>query len=308
MKTFLLKLSIYVALAAMLHAAFAYCSGGKTDDFYLRFTSPQAPSLIIGTSRAAQGIQPDSLQTVCINNGYQTPIYNFAFTSISSPFGETYYQAILKKLDPESRNGLFIIAVEPYGIGDNSSPIPQELKEAKGQLYHAYTFNGFPNWEYLIKHYNYGWGRLVLSSANIIKSSNTLHKNGWLQVDVAVDSATAHSRALSNIADRRTDIGKFALSANRLSWLRKTIALLKEHGAVYLIRMPIGPEFYAFENELSPAFDSTLRAEADFHHIVYHDFNDMSHILRFNDGNHMQMSSAAIFSGYLAHWLQQQDK
>ena len=32
--------------------------GGRVDAFYGRFTSPLAGSLVLGTSRAAQGIQP----------------------------------------------------------------------------------------------------------------------------------------------------------------------------------------------------------------------------------------------------------
>ena len=302
MKTFLIKLSLALLLAGILHLASSFFSGGKTDDFYVRFTTSPSPSLIIGSSRAAQGIQPDSLQSWYADNGHATPLFNFAFTSQSSPFGETYYHAITKKLDATTGNGLFIIAVEPYTLGEVKDTTPIEHK---GQLYDAHWFNHYPNWEYLINHYNYGWGRLALSSAGIIKNNNTLHANGWLEVNVSVDAAAASARAANNILDRRNDIGKFNLSSSRLEWLNRTISYLKDHGTVVIVRMPVSSEFYAFENELAPEFDQTIQEAANKHGVVYHDFNDMSGMLTFKDGHHMQLSSTAIFSGYLAKWLRE---
>ncbi|MFN5619819.1 MAG: hypothetical protein ACK478_00820 [Flavobacteriales bacterium] len=303
MKIFLIKIAIASLLAGLLHLGFSLFSDGKTDDFYLRFTTPQAPSLIIGSSRAAQGIQPDSLQSWCAESGFATPIFNFAFTSQSSPFGETYHRAILEKLDNNAADGLFIIAVEPYTLGEvilakETSPIEQ-----KGQLYGAHWFNRYPNWEYLLHHYNYGWGRLALSSTGIITNSNTLHENGWLEVNVAVDSTTAAARAANNIRDRRGDIGKFKLNPSRFDWLNKTISVLKPQGSVVIIRMPISSEFYAFENELAPEFNRMVNETAQQQGVIYHDFNYMSHLLSFKDGHHMQLSSTSIFSGYLHQWL-----
>jgi hypothetical protein len=305
MKTFLKKMGVACLLAGVLHLGSSFFSDGKTDDFYLRFTTAPSPSLIIGSSRAAQGIQPDSLQSFCTEHGYATPIFNFAFTSQSSPFGETYYHAITKKLEATTGNGLFIIAVEPYTLGEvihaeDATPIEQ-----KGQLYNAHWFNQYPNWEYLINHYNYGWGRLALSSAGIIKNNNTLHASGWLEVNVTVDSAAATERAANNILDRKNDIGKFNLSSSRLEWLNTTISYLKEHGTVVIVRMPVSSEFYAFENELVPEFNQTMFETAMQQRVVYHDFNDMSGMLTFKDGHHMQLSSTAIFSGYLAKWLRE---
>jgi hypothetical protein len=305
MKTFLIKLSIALLLAGILHLVSSFFSGGKTDDFYVRFTTSPAPSLIIGSSRAAQGIQPDSLQSWCADYGYATPLFNFAFTSQSSPFGETYYHAITKKLDATTGNGLFIIAVEPYTLGEVVNPKDSTPIEHKGQLYDAHWFNQYPNWEYLMNHYNYGWGRLALSSVGIIKNNNTLHANGWLEVNVTVDDAAASERAANNILDRRNDIGKFNLSASRLNWLHKTISYLKDHGTVVIVRMPVSSEFCDFENELVPEFDQTIQEAAIKHGVVYHDFNDMSSMLTFKDGHHMQLSSTAIFSGYLAKWLRE---
>jgi hypothetical protein len=306
MSTFLLKIGLYLTLLGVVHLGFAYFSDGKTDDFYLRFTTKQAPSLIVGTSRCAQGINPDSLQDICRTSGHATPMYNYAFTSMSSPIGETYYKAIQAKISPDSKNGLFILGVEPYALGEVPNPTSDEPRESIGQLYDAHFFNTYPNFEYLLKHYNYGWGRMMLTSTGLVRNNNTLHENGWLQIDIAVDSITAHKRALDIIQQRRDDIGKFRLSDDRIFWLNKTIELLKQHGDVYLIRVPICKEYYDFENELVPEFDTIVRSAALNHQITYRDFNDMSHLLTYKDGHHMQVSATAIFSGHLSQWLKQE--
>jgi hypothetical protein len=303
MKTFLIKIGIASLLAGILHLAFSLFSDGKTDDFYLRFTTPKASSLIIGSSRAAQGIQPDSLQTWCAASGFSAPIYNFAFTSPTSPYGETYYKAIMEKLDASATHGFYIVAVEPYTLGEVENPKDKNPKEFKGQLYNAHWFNQYPNLEYLLRHYNYGWGRLALTSFGVVKNNNTLHENGWLEVNVKVDSVAAEKRAAGNIADRRQDFGKFALTPYRVEWFNKTIDALKKHGTVLIVRMPVSAAFYAFENELAPDFNRLVNDVAQQQGVIYHDFNTMSHLLSYKDGHHMQLSSTPIFSGYLRQWL-----
>ena len=39
-----------------IHLYLASFAGGNTDSFYRRFTSPQQSNLILGNSRAAQGV------------------------------------------------------------------------------------------------------------------------------------------------------------------------------------------------------------------------------------------------------------
>lgn len=304
MRTFLIKIGIALLLAGILHLGFSFFSDGKTDDFYLRFTTPKASSLIIGSSRAAQGIQPDSLQAWCGAAGFTTPLYNFGFTSPSSPYGETYYKAIIEKLNTEATHGLYIIAVEPYTLGEVKNPNDQNPVEFKGTLYNAHWFNQYPNLEYLLRHYNYGWGRLALTSLGIFKNNNTLHDNGWLEVNVQVDSTVAEQRAAMNISVRREDFGKFSITPYRLEWFNKTISTLKSHGTVLIVRMPVSKAFYDFENELAPEFNRIVSDIARHHGVIYHDFNDMSHLLKYKDGHHMQLSSTFIFSGYFREWLQ----
>ena len=65
-------------------------------DYYYAKITNEGQSLIIGTSRASQGIIPDSVMR---NTRFDGPMLNFALSSFDSPFGEAYYNAIKKKLN-----------------------------------------------------------------------------------------------------------------------------------------------------------------------------------------------------------------
>ena len=84
--------------------------------FYVRFTSPTQHNLIIGTSRAAQGIQPTVLNEIIPNKSF----FNYAFTAAQSPFGPVYLKSIQKKIDTTTKNGIFIVTVDPWSISSKS--------------------------------------------------------------------------------------------------------------------------------------------------------------------------------------------
>ena len=66
---------------------------GSTDAFYVKFTTPKQKALIIGSSRAAQGLQPAVINLVLEN----THIYNYAFSRVHTPYGPAYFNSIKKK-------------------------------------------------------------------------------------------------------------------------------------------------------------------------------------------------------------------
>ena len=88
---------------------------GGVDAFYGRFASPPAGSLILGTSRAAQGIRPAVL-AARLGGQFEGPLLNYAFTLTHSPYGPAYLASIRRKLRPEVRHGLFIVAVDPWSL------------------------------------------------------------------------------------------------------------------------------------------------------------------------------------------------
>ena len=55
--------SIYISfICTFVFLVLLSLTNGYTDPFYLRFTTPKNNNLIIGTSRAAQGIQPEIIR------------------------------------------------------------------------------------------------------------------------------------------------------------------------------------------------------------------------------------------------------
>ena len=89
MKLFIKKILAFTLLIIIIHLILGLTADGTTDDFYLRFTSAKQKSLIIGTSRAAQGIQPQLIDSI-LDLTATDKIYNFSFTAQNSPYGEVY--------------------------------------------------------------------------------------------------------------------------------------------------------------------------------------------------------------------------
>ena len=99
MKLFFIKISFLVTVVFIsIYCLLYYLPDGYKDVYYKRFSTPRATSLIIGTSRAAQGIFPVILEKELIKENYSLPIFNYSFTLHHSPFGEPYNNSIKLKL------------------------------------------------------------------------------------------------------------------------------------------------------------------------------------------------------------------
>lgn len=309
MRTFLKKLSIACLLGILLHAGFAFFADGKTDAYYLRFTDTKKPSLIIGTSRAAQAFMPERFNRCLEQRQLSGPMFNFSFTSISSPFGEIYYHAITEKIDTTSGKGLFIVTVEPYAVGlKHTDEAAGSRPEEDGQLASTHYFNSTPNLEYLISNYHYGWGRLLLQHSGFYPTEVVLQPNGWLKVDVPMDSATVARRTKSKMKGLEYALGNWSLSAERLQWLEKTIRFLQRHGEVYMLRLPITKTFLDFENVLMPEFDNAVRTIASNCNVPYNDMSGLGAAYSYKDGHHISKDSAVPFCDSVAHWIELQPK
>src|SRR5689334_18034252 len=114
MSSFLRKTAMALLLVALIHLGAGFLANGTTDEYYLRFTTGKQRSMMLGGSRAAQGLHPSVFNNVDAPSLFAGPMYNFAFTMGHSPYGATYREAIARKLDPDTRNGLFILQVDPW--------------------------------------------------------------------------------------------------------------------------------------------------------------------------------------------------
>ena len=286
----LLLLAVAGLLGAMLLAPVVLKGG--VDAFYGRFTTPPAGSLVLGTSRAAQGIRPAVL-TARLGGQFEGPLLNYAFTLTHSPYGPAYLRSIQRKLRPETTNGLFIVAVDPWSLSltGPEGAFPED-NSFIGQL-HQVSQN--PNLAYLTRYQTKPLYRLPLDYAT---ATERLHLDGWLEVNIGIDSAQVRARTARKLQDYRRLAASQHLSAGRLHALRQTIQFLKPHGRVVLVRLPVGASLLALEKTYQPGFDQLMRQTAAAQAVPYLDYSAQPFAT--TDGNHLQRAASAAFSQQLA--------
>ncbi|MCB0765455.1 MAG: hypothetical protein KDB84_12155, partial [Flavobacteriales bacterium] len=193
MRRFLLKTAIALCIALCFHLIAAWHADGSSDAYYLRFTGHRHASLIIGTSRGAQGIDPTAFAEGKKGDGWAPDLFNFAFTRANSPYGPTYLRAIAGKLDPGQDNGLFLVSVDPWALSERKDE--NGFPESERFLGRMHTFNSTPNPEYLIRCYGAGWGALLGGPLVGADTTLFLHEDGWLEVRIPMDSASVATRS-----------------------------------------------------------------------------------------------------------------
>ncbi|MFD2717311.1 hypothetical protein ACFST9_01195 [Hymenobacter monticola] len=268
---------------------------GQVDAFYGRFTSPPAGSLILGTSRAAQGIRPAVL-AARLGGRFEGPLLNYAFTLTHSPYGPAYLRSIERKLRPEVKNGLFLVAVDPWSLSlMGPEGVFPESQSFIGQLRQV---SQNPNLPYLTRYQTKPLYRLLLDYAT---ATERLHPDGWLEVNIGTDSAQVRARTARKLADYQKLATTQHLSAGRLQALAQTVRLLKQHGHVVLVRLPVGPALLALEHTHQPGFDQRIREMAAEQAVPYLDYSAAPYAT--TDGNHLQRDASAAFSEQLANDL-----
>jgi hypothetical protein len=313
MHRFLKNILIVSLFIIALHLMLGALGDGSTDNFYLRFTSSKQNSLIIGTSRSAQGIHPNILDSV-LNLGDINSMYNYSFSINNSSYGKEYYYAIKNKINESGKNGLFIITVDPWAISSDTTLHDNEIDIDIESIFHSMKYyNSCPNYEYLIKNYKKGWGNILLKriESNILfrnrhyfgkidGSFTYLRKDGLLEVYTSMDSVYVIKNIQKKISHYNRSMSCNKFSEFRFSYLRKTIQLLKKHGEVYLVRMPVHTSLLKIENSFDPKFDKRIMSLANSTHAEYLNFAGNSTQYSYTDGNHLYIKDAKIFSIELA--------
>jgi hypothetical protein len=297
MRTFLLKTVIALILVLLAHLYAGRFADGRFDDAYLRFTGGRHSSMIIGTSRAAQGLQPALIAPFVA--GTDGPLRNFAFTIVHSPYGPAYRRAIGCKLDRSARNGIFLLSVDPWSlcgrVDKQGRPMP--MQETKHNLVDQFTYTGTPNYEYLIRHVQAGWGSLIGGPLEQVNEHGLLHHDGWLEIRVPSDSASVSERTRRKISEfRKLKLPRARPSEERIAALDSTISLLMEHGNVYLLRLPVSDSILAIEDQVWPGFDQRMQGIAVAHAIPYWNLMPDRGRYTYTDGNHIDRVSAKELS------------
>lgn len=286
MKSFL-KNTVLISLLLSLSLLIVYTAVdffGFSDFAYKRVVSKESGSLIVGTSRAAQALQPASMNPILSQAGY-SPVYNFAFTITDSPFGEVYFKAISRKLDhaTDSKN-VYIVSVDPFSLSSIDELDRGGARDDKGILS---CLPGFfkPNYPYLMKQFRpREWdetGRYQF-----------LHDDGWLEI--LVDSTDVGRNKQERMDLYRSYTVK--PSQERETWLEKTIAFLCEKGEVYLCRLSTCLDMNEIEESIWPGFDGDMQTLAAKFGIRYFSFYNDYDKYRTFDGNHIYRDDGKLIS------------
>lgn len=296
MKRYLFKTLAFVIIIFIVFIWVCSNADGYSDPFYIRFTTPKQNSLILGTSRAAQGLQPE-----VFNDILEKKIFNYAFTLAHSPFGETYLNSIKKKLNTNSTDGVFIVTVDPWSISSFSSTPEDASSFRERKLFLAKTplVNIKPNILYLLNSFNEKYYKLISDK----KSKMFLHNDGWLEVNINLDSIDLEEEIENKSKMYREEYLPTAkFSKIRYQYLMKTIDILKKHGKVYLVRLPIHSKIMEIEDELMPDFNNDIKTAIDLSN-GYLDLTTKNSDFKYTDGNHIHKESGKIVSKVVATWI-----
>lgn len=297
MRGFLLKAFLYcLVLGAITAVALTRAVRGRVDSFYPKFTHP-ARSLVVGSSRAAQALDPGVLPGA-------TPFLNFAFTNANSPYGPVYLRAIQRKVLPDTRDGLFLLEVTPTLLSIDSRLEREDIRHFRENdltLDRQFLFNLDPNFDYLLRNFREPLYRLL--SPRRQQSIERAHANGWIEIRLPDDSAARTARQQAGLRGYADVFARYRWSPLRVKWLRESIATLRPHGRVVLVRLPVSPGMAEMEAAYRPTFDTELsvlaREEgAEFLNLI----GDSAHY-ETTDSNHLTHESAQRCSRVIAERL-----
>ncbi len=296
MRVLILKLSLFLGICLAIVTFVLKNYGGNVDYFYEKFTTPKTKSMIIGDSRAFQGIQPAVMNSYFQGKGYDTPVLNYSFTIAQAMIGPLYNESIFKKLDTSGDNGIFVISVTPEMLTshrDYNDEIGQFREE--GQPPHNMEFVTMnPNYEYLIKNLSF------FHFKALFRGNSKVHKDGWLEeANLPTDEKMFLEWKKHQIDLFLSDTKGAKLSKIRIQSLGELIERLDTHGTVFLVRMPIGEEFLDYENTNFPNFNSIIDSIAEIKHISYFDFNRYKKKYKTYDGHHIDKFAGAEFTKVL---------
>lgn len=295
MKKFLIETILFLAIIIVSVYLVFLQANGKSDPFYSKTTSPKQTSLILGTSKAAQGLIPEILHPYLQKN-----IYNFSFTVAHSPFGPTYLNAIQKKIEPNTKNGIFIITIDPWSISSDGADPNNEYQfdEAKSFMGTISSFSSNPNVSYLLNSFDDNYIKILINF-----SLMEVHSDGWLEVFPPMDSIAIENKIAEKILEHTLKLEKFQFSKTRFEYLKKTIEILKNHGKVYLVRLPVCPEITKIEAELIPDFDLKINDLANEEELLYLNLINSGTKFTFIDGIHLSKDSAKEVSRKVGEWI-----
>ncbi|REC64155.1 hypothetical protein DRF65_00830 [Chryseobacterium pennae] len=306
MKKSLLKLILFSILPLLVLGYAIYFLSKHSDDFYRRFTSPQQNSFVLGSSRAAL-MDPVIMDRILHSKYPNTAIYNYSFTWAHSPYGPKYLESIEKKIKPETKDGVFIVTVEPTALMvDKKKPdSPEFYIENDKSVAKTSRVAINPNIEYLFESYDASitneLNKKIIPPKNIVGVSTILDNGRYdLKIIKKVAPEKQQKSNEKNMRKLQERIDGLKVSENRILYLEKTIDFLKQHGKVMIIRMPVNKVPYSIEEKAFPDFDSRMQTVASKTNVSYINYNGLDSTYKWLDEVHLDEKSVEDFSGVVA--------
>jgi len=308
MKRFLLHIILFLVIVLSSCLYVISLADGTTDPFYLKFTTPKQKSLVLGSSRAAQAIQPHIFNAEIIN----AKLFNYSFTLLHSPYGKSYFESIKRKIDLNVTDGTFIISVNPWIISSNTDKPNDSLnfRELGANIDKTYFVNLNPNFEYILESFHKRKIKIITNKSRIGEYENSIvHINGWLEVQIYLDSLQLlqwEKDKLKTYQKKLQDYSGF--SSLRFDYLKKTITFLQKHGNVYLVRIPVSDEMLEIESQLVLNFNDKMFELTQLYNVKYINVMPYRNEYQYTDGHHLDIESGKKFTTFLAQTIKQIQK
>lgn len=302
MKKFLIRLSLFSCIALLATSLVLMKYGGYIDYFYLKFTTPKQHSFILGDSRSFQGIQPRIVDAELKDKGFELPMFNYSFTITQAAYGPAYTESVKRKMDPDTKNGLFIINVNPWVLAQREKDDFENgiFMEADHPPHNMRWVNMNPNFEYVVKNFNY------LHIRALFKQNSELHPDGWMEErNLPKDSATFVGWKQNQYKIYNGFAQRWKKCDYRVKALKEMIQFLEQHGTVVLVRMPVDEKLQEIETNFWPEFDTTIEKLAQTTNVSY--FNLLkNNKYKTYDGNHIDKFGGVAFTKDLCQLILKQ--
>lgn len=277
------------------------------DDVYPKFTG-SASGLALGISRVNYGVSPGILEECLAEPGTPLTIENFAIAHLETDYGEVYLEAIRSKLDPATRNGAFIVGVNPAAVSHYPAVGGAEPDDSHTRMAQMGNYTADPNVEYVRRFYGKALYKAFTRTGEEFRLT-VPHPDGWVEMRREVPGYAMTDSAMAGWLEQNVDrmIRDMPLaepSSHRIASLGETLDYLQEHGRVWLIRMPVHPEVLALEDEYWPDFNDAMADLARSHGVGYFDYSREDDTFPTYDGSHLLGESARAFTRRLCRDLQ----
>lgn len=304
MKKFLLKISVYILGVIALHVILGSYADGNTDDNYMHFAVPKPQNIIMGDSRGSQAVVSSVL-----GKKLSRKFDNFSLNIVQSPYGKIYFEALKRKIDPKTKDGIFILTVDPWNLAlHNGVKREEDFPEQKSPFKDMKFYSMSPNYEYLLRNYSRSWFKIYLERAEAGRSNTYLHDDGWMEVNISMESDSVKIRTEKKVEFYKQLATEHHQSKERMSALNDIIAYLQKKGKVYIVRIPAAEGITDIENKKFPEFDDIMKNVAFKYKIDYFNFSKDYKKYTYTDGNHMHKESSRLFSAQIADSILQSRK